>query len=171
MDGVHEKLLRFWNDLAGTDLTAWWSSVSADPMFGEFRVRALQFYSLCAMQSGRRDLLKLMLENGLNSNFDMCGEEPPIFFAIEPISKHGFSTVWMLKDLITYGANVNISNPANNFTPIWSAITKDALAHLVVLLEAGADPWRVVISDWGDAFEYCQKYKKFDHLSILREFI
>jgi hypothetical protein len=168
VDGVHERLSYFWRELETMDLNVWWQSVSTDPALHSFKDRVLEFYACSALQTGRRDLLCLMLENGFDPNSDCDDNDPVIFLAIAPIAKVGFSTVWMLKDLILAGADINVRWYGQ--TPIFSAIMENALAHLVVLLEAGADPWYIHHEMGMNAYEFCVRDRKFDALNILREF-
>lgn len=168
MDGVHEMILRYWRDLQGKDLSKWWEEVSSQQSFIEFHDTVVCTFAFYAITTGRRDLFNLMLNNNLKPNTDGDDGRPLIFSAIASISDTGFSSIRILKDLIVAGADVNSVCHNQSWTPVFEAISKNALAHLVILLESGADPWKVIGNI--NSFEYALELKNVGALTILREF-
>lgn len=169
MDGAHEYLLRAQQELETCSLENWWQRHSARLGNEIQAARFLDFFARAALLSGDGRLLDFMLAHGADTSHAEEGESPLIFLALAPISRSGFSSLPLLKRLITAGADLNCVNPAGGLTPLMAAINADALPHAVLLLDAGADPWHASPILGMNAIEYATMLKKPIFLELMRE--
>jgi ankyrin repeat protein len=82
-----------------------------------------------AVDRDKKEIVRLLLENGADTEYTNTGNPPPLFVAKSPA---------VASLLIAHGANVNRIDREK--TPLNSAITDDRYDVIRVLLESGADP-------------------------------